>query len=240
MKKETTEAKMVIIYTRFSPRRNSKDCESCEMQSAVCEQYAASKGYEVVAIFNDPDVSGSDEFREKLWQAISALSRGGVLLVHKRDRLARNVFLSEQLNRAVAAKGAEIEAVSGDIAGTGIEAVLVRQILSSLHEYERKVIGLRTRFSMLQHQKNGRRMSARGACPYGWKPDPDDAERMLPCEQELSVIAEMVALHSVGKNFNQILHWLNENRREVARTGTWNYKCVRKLLLRKQEMEGLK
>ena len=221
--------RQAIIYTRFSPRANADKCESCEVQRDYCEKYAAQHGMSVAACFDDPDVSGADEFREKLWQAIESLPKGGVLLVYKRDRLARNVYLSEQINRAVMKRGATVEAVTGDVQGDSDEAVMIRQILSVIAEYERKMIASRTRHAMRFHQAQGRRMGSE--CPYGWMPDPTDAKRMLPCQRELAVVEEIRAKHAEGMAYHAIMTWLNKERRELARHGAWNAKTVRKLCL---------
>ena len=221
--------RQAIIYTRFSPRANADKCESCEVQRDYCEKYAAQHGMSVAACFDDPDVSGADEFREKLWQAIESLPKGGVLLVYKRDRLARNVYLSEQINRAVMKRGATVEAVTGDVQGDSDEAVMIRQILSVIAEYERKMIASRTRHAMRFHQAQGRRMGSE--CPYGWMPDPTDAKRMLPCQRELAVVEEIRAKHAEGMAYHAIMTWLNKERRELARHGAWNAKTVRKICL---------
>ena len=218
-----------IIYTRFSPRRNSEESESCEVQRAYCEKFAAKNGMEIAATFDDPDVSGSDEFREKLWSAIDALPKGGVLLVYKRDRLARNVYLAEHINRCVARKGATIRAVTGDVDGDTPEAVLARQITAAIAEYERKCIAARTRHAMRYHMSNGRRMGAE--CPYGWQPDPTDPKRMLPCQREREAIEMILERHREGMAYNAIMTWLNAEHADLARHGRWNTKTVRKICM---------
>ena len=223
-----------IVYTRFSPRRKADESESCEVQEAYCEQYCITKGHEITHVFHDPDVSGSDEYREKLWQAINALSKGSVLVVYKRDRLARNVFLSEQIIRAVEKKGGSIEAVSGDVTGNTPEALMIRQVLASIAEYERRIIGIRTSHAMRFHQSNGRRMGS--ACPYGWKPDPEDKARMIVATEEVEIIAELKHLQCLGDGmgYSALTRYLNKNKPECSRTGTWNAKTVRKILLREE------
>jgi DNA invertase Pin-like site-specific DNA recombinase len=221
--------RQAIIYTRFSPRANADKCESCEVQRDYCEKYAAAHGMEITAVFDDPDVSGADEYREKLWQAIEALQKGGVLVVYKRDRLARNVYLSEQINRAVEKKGATIEAVTGDVQGNSAETVMIRQVLAAIAEYERKMIAARTKHAMRFHMSQGRRMGSE--CPYGWEPDPADPKRMLPCRRELKVVEEIRAKHAEGMAYHAIMTWLNKERRDLARHGAWNAKTVRKICL---------
>lgn len=230
MKKETTTKREAVVYTRFSPRRNAEESESCEVQLAYCEQYAAQHALDVVRVFDDPDVSGADEYREKLWQAIEALKHSSVLLVYKRDRLARNVYLSEQINRAVEKKGATIEAVSGDVKGDSAEAKMIRQVLAAIAEYERKMIASRTRHAMRYHLAHGRVMG--GEPPYGYSADPADPKRMVVNKREMEVFEDVRRWHAAGMTYNGITRKLNEERRDLARHSSWNVKTVRKLCLR--------
>jgi len=220
-----------IIYTRFSPQRNADESDSCEIQEGICRTYADNNGHKVIDVFNDADVSGKDEYREKLWQAIESLPRGGVLIVFKRDRLARNVFLAEQINRAVGARGASIEAVTGDVAGNGPEQVMIRQVLASIAEYERKLIAMRTSWAMKQHQKSGKRMGR--YAPYGYEIDPDDPSLLIEHEREqkaLNVIAEL--LHTNKMSVTKIMEYMNVNMADYARAGRWNSKVIRKIIER--------
>lgn len=216
-----------IVYTRFSPRPNASTCESCDVQRAYCEQFASQKGLDIVRYFDDPDRSGSDEFRDVLWAAIDALKKGDVLLVYKRDRLARNVYLSEQINRCVAKKGAAIMAVSGDVEGDTPEAVMIRQVLAVIGEYERKLIAVRTRAAMLHYMREGRRMG--GNLPYGKRVDPNDSRRMVDDAGEMAIVSRIVALRKGGAKLREIVAALPP---ESSRTGRWHYEQVRRILRR--------
>lgn len=218
-----------VIYTRFSPRRNADESESCEVQEAICREHATKHGYDVSAVFHDPDVSGKDEYREKLWQAIEATPKGGMLLVFKRDRLARNVYLSEQINRAVEHRKARIEAVSGDVAGTSDEAVMIRQVLSSIAEYERKMIGKRTSYAMRQHQKAGRRMSDRTPC--GWTRNPANPALMVRDEGEQAAISRIVEMRAEGLSLRQIADTLTAQGL-LFRGHPWSHQTVRNVIAR--------
>jgi site-specific DNA recombinase len=229
--------KQAIIYTRFSPRRNADQSESCEVQRAYCEEYAAKRGLTVFKVIDDPDVSGADEFRPKLWEAIDSLDKGHVLLAYKRDRLARNVYLSEQIIRAVKSKGASIEAVSGDISGDGPEHTMIRQIIAAMAEYERKLIAQRTSHSMRHHQNEGRRMGR--FPPYGWNIDPDDEKRMVPNEREREALSALYALADSGMSALDVARSLNADRRECARGSRgWTSKSVSDILRRDRLKTG--
>jgi DNA invertase Pin-like site-specific DNA recombinase len=190
-------------------------------------------GYEIVSTFQDRALSGADEDRPALWQALRALSKGMVLLVYRRDRLARNVFLAETITMKVREGGSRIEAVNGDVDGDGPESVLVRQVIAAISEYERKIIGMRTRAAMLHKQSKGQRMGR--YAPYGFAIDGEDRNRLVPVPAEQDVCAEIVSLADLGHNPNSITRWLNTHRRDVCRSAEWTTRTVNKIVSRSKQ-----
>jgi len=218
------------VYTRFSPRRKADESESCETQQAYCEQYAHDNAHVIVKSFEDRGISGAEEDRPGLWSAINSLTQGSILLVYKLDRLARDVYLSECIRRAVDKAGARIIAVEGDIVGDGPEQVMIRQVLAAFAEYERKIIAIRTKYAMRHHQKNGRRMSR--YAPYGQKIDKADTRRLLRCEREQQAITVIEELHMSDppKSVHEIVVKLNADLPELARGDRWRQRDVKRIL----------
>ena len=166
-----------------------------------------------------------------LWAAIEALEPGDVLLVYKLDRLARNVYLSECIRKAVEKIGARIEAVHGDIEGDGPEQIMIRQVLASIAEYERKVIAIRTKYAMLYHQKNGRRMGR--YAPYGMMINPRNKKLIIPCKHELPAVNRISDLHKEGKELHDIVVEMNKDYFEMARGKIgWTQRSVKKIIAR--------
>ena len=222
-----------IIYTRFSPRPDAADSHSCEWQRAECEQFAYKKKWNIVATLDDPDRSGADCYREVLWSAIKRLKKGETLLVWKWDRLARDLMLSLQIERAVEKRGATVTAVEGDIPGNAPQAVAMRQIMMAIAELERKMISDRTRCAMLQHQRSGRRMSAKP--PYGWRVDPSDPKRLVEDVREQKVLDEIWRRHVAGESNNSIAHALAP---ATSRVGHWSTGTVRRIILNTARERG--
>lgn len=227
--------KQAVVYTRFSPRKNEELCDSCEYQTNICREYAEEHGLTVRTVIEDKAVSGKDEFREKLWEAVKQLQKGDTLLVYRNDRLARNVYLMEVIRRAVLKQGAKIVAVTGDVKGDGPEQVLVRQIVSAISEYERKIIGIRTKTIMRAKQKQGLKMSK--IAPYGWRIIKGKQQmRPVPAEQE--IVCAILAYQKRHPKCNacQVRDWLNANHKEKARGKSgWQYRTVRRILLRQDD-----
>lgn len=228
-----------IVYTRWSPRPNSATCESCETQRKICEEHARSKGWRVVASFDDPDRSGADGCREKLDAAIRSLKKGDVLLVYKWDRIARDLMLALQYERQIESRGARVVAVTGDVPGDNPQAKFTRHILMAVAELERKMISERTRNAMRTMQRNGRRMTSPGHVPYGWKVDPNDSKRMVPDEHEQRVIKEILSLRRAHESYGGIAKLLNGDPETQARSGKWYSKTVRDVCLRDERDRGM-
>lgn len=212
----TTKA---VLYMRFSPRRNEDECASIETQRSICAAYCEDRGYQIVSEHSDRGMSGDDVDRPGLWTAIGSLKRGYLLVAYRMDRLARSVYLMEVIHRDVASRNATVEIVDGSRNGDSPEDQMVRQILGAFSEYERKVIAARTKAAMLQHQKNGYRMSRYTV--YGTRPDPDDPARTLPSPREQEILGIIKDKAASGCGDRAIARWLNENGHKARNRKDW-------------------
>jgi site-specific DNA recombinase len=132
-----------------------------------------------------------------------------VLVVYRLDRLARSVYLSDIIERAVHAKNATFISTAGE--GTwsdSDEDFLIRKILQALAEYERKVTAARTKAAMLRHQANGRLMGS--IPPYGFMIDPKDSKRIVKNPRERIIINQIKRYHNKGLSLRKIAAKLTE------------------------------
>lgn len=217
-----------ILYGRFSPRRNSAECDSIETQLDQCRTYCEQHGHTIVEAFTDPDYSGGDEDRPGIWNAIDALKRGYVLVAYRADRIARSVYLSELIHRDVSKKGATIEVVSGSRNGEAAEDVFVRQILAAFSEYERKVTAARTKAAMLRHQANGRAMGS--VPPYGKRPGSEPGS-LEDDPLERANIFRILELYATGGGLREIARRLNTEG-VPSRGKSWDHTAIRRIVRR--------
>lgn len=222
----------VVIYTRFSPRRNADESESCETQAQLCREHAEERGWTVRAVYADEGVSGKEVHREGLEAALADLKRGDVLLVYRADRLARDLFLSELIRRRVDAVGAMIRAVEGELdLGDTPEAVFIRQVFAAVYELARKQNAARTKAAMLSQQRSGKRVGR--FAPYGWQIDPDDRTRLIQQPSELPAISRALELEAEGLSAYQIAKQLDQELPDLARGKKgWSTRTVKKILAR--------
>ena len=158
-----------FIYLRVSTSSQADAGNGLEAQRQSCLSYAERNGLEVSGVFVDAAVSGAAEIgdRPALMDAINSLQKGSVLLVAKRDRIARDV-----LNNAVIEKmgsGKKSSLVSADGAGNGDDpsARLMRDILSAMAAYERALVSCRTSAALASMKASGKAYT--NIPPFGFK-----------------------------------------------------------------------
>jgi site-specific DNA recombinase len=228
-------SKKAIIYARYSPRpkkAGEDDDKSNQQQVAMCREYCEANGYDVVGTFTDARKSGDDIDRIGLWDAIEALPRNGVLVCWRYDRLARSVYLGESIRRVVREKKGHIETVSGMVQGNDPEAVLLRQMLDALAEYEKKVASIRTKHAKRIQAQMGRKTGR--YLPYGYDSDPIDPKRVVvnPAEQE--IIDTMFQWREEGCGYRAIVDRLEEEGIPTKTGKKWQLSIVYKILKREE------
>jgi DNA invertase Pin-like site-specific DNA recombinase len=227
-----------ILYARFSPRKDVENCQSIAMQVDLCHKYCERHGYTIVAEpFTDEDVSGDDEDRAGLWNAINSLKRTMVLVAWRADRLARNVYLNEFVYRVVKRRQARIEVVDGSRNGDSAEDILQRQILAVVAEYERKMIAARSKAASLSYQASGIAMSK--VPPYGRQEGPTrevvgkNGERRwqrtwIDNPEEMLIIMRIVRERREGHGYREIARRLTADG-VPCRGKSWHHTTIAKI-----------
>ena len=194
------DPKVAVAYCRAS---TAEQHLSPEAQRAAIETWATREGVRVAAWHIDQGVSGGSNLDERpgLVAALGELRvhGAGVLVVAKRDRLARDVAVAATIEKATGASGARV--VSADGVGNGDTAAdgFMRSILDAAAAYERALIRARTRAALQAKRARGERA---GEVPYGY--GVDSAGRLLPCEVEQVVIARVRELRTAGLSLRAI------------------------------------
>lgn len=153
----------VFGYVRVS---TDKQDLSPDVQAKRIAAWAEMKGLSVTKVFCETQSGKSADDRAVLQEVLKAVCEaGGVLVIAKLDRLARNVKdacgIVERLNEA----GADLASLSeGDIDTTTSNGKLIFTIFSALAEFERDQISERT-LAVLDAKRT--RGEALGNTPFG-------------------------------------------------------------------------
>jgi site-specific DNA recombinase len=160
---------------------------------------------------------------------LNALQRGDVLVVAKRDRIARDAFISVLVERAVAKKGARILSAAGE--GTETDdpaAVFTRRILDAVSELERALIAARTRAAMREAKQRGQRV---GRIPFGHRLA-EDGIHLEADPEEQTILREIQHWRRGGYSLAVIAEALNARDLRNRQGREWQRSFISQLLER--------
>lgn len=222
-------------YLRVSTHEQAQSGLGLAAQRAAIEKHAKAQGLEV-QWFSDEGVSGaaSIEHRPGLMAAMLAVPKDGVLIVAKRDRLARDPMVSAFVEIELARRRARVVSCAGE--GTedqGPCGKLIRGIIDLVAEFERAQIGARTKAA-----KDAAR--ARGECltgepPYGFKKEQDGVRAngkpiwKLKATAESKVVETAKALRAEGLSWPKVGEALTERGFKPRRAKKWHDTQVKRM-----------
>lgn len=184
---------------------------SPDAQRAAVESWARTAGVSVVSWHVDAGVSGAADLgdRPALGAALVALREhgAGLLVVAKRDRLARDCYVAAAIDRAVAATGSRVVSADGTGNGDTPADAFMRSVLDAAAAYERALIRSRTKAALAVKRSRGERT---GTVRYGFTAN--TAGLLVECPAEQAVIAQVRALRAAGLSQRGIVA-------ELARVG---------------------
>jgi DNA invertase Pin-like site-specific DNA recombinase len=221
--KRDTDPKKVIGYIRVSTDEQALGPDAQrDALNAWCERHDA----RLLAIHEDIGISGASplEKRPGLNDALDALvlEGAGVLLVAKRDRLARDVVIAAVVERMAQRVGARLLSADETGNGDGPEDQLMRHLLSAFSEYERLLIGARTRAALRAKKAKGKRV---GAIPYGYRLA-EDGDTLKPDETEQTVVRIVKTMRKKGGTLRAIADELTRRAFATRTGGYWHVQTI--------------
>lgn len=227
--KATADTKRAVVYLRVSTDEQHLGPDA---QRAAIAAWAAREGVELVGEFCDLGVSGGAPLdrRPGLLAALAALEEhnAGALVVAKRDRLARDVMVAAMVEAAAARVGARVVSAAGE--GTdGAEGdptgLLMRRLVDAFAEYERALIGARTKAALAVKRSRGE--ATGGAAPFGFT---KVGGRLVADEAEQAIIAAAAEYRAAGLSLRQVAARLEARGLMVRSKSTWTAGAVSRLL----------
>lgn len=208
--------KVAIGYVRCS---TTEQHLSPAAQRSAIEVWAAREGVCVAAWHVDTGVSGSTAIEERpgLCGALAALREhgAGILVVARRDRIARDVLVSALVEREAEKAGARLLSADGAGNGDTDADMFMREIDAARAAYERRLIRSRTRAALAVKKA---RHECVGTAPYGFRVAADGTT--LECDEaEQGVLAVVRELRAAGLSTRKIAEALT-TRGLLSRAGT--------------------
>jgi len=217
-----------IGYIRVSTEAQAgEDRYGPDVQRDAIRKYASAEGVDLARICEDLGVSGGLEHRPGLAAVYEALDAGdvGAVIVYRLDRLARDLRLQENILFDLRKKGVELISVSEpDLCSAEPERVLLRQVLGSFAEYERRVITLRLAAGRYRKADTGG--YAGGEPPLGYATHGG----ALVVTGDADTVRRIFALRTEGATLAVIAATLIREGYPTKRGGTWAPATVKRIL----------
>lgn len=212
-----------LAYLRVSTDQQTQSGAGLDAQQDACLRVAGS----LAGTYRDEGVSGKTglDKRPALLEAIAELGKGDMLIVAKRDRLGRDPLVVAMIEAAVSRKGARIVSAAGE--GTDSDSptdVLMRRMVDAFAEYERLVIGARTRAALQAKKVRGERT---GSIPYGYRCD--DGVNLVRDDLEQAAIVVIKGMNDKGLSLRNIAMRL-EKLGYMPRGKAWHPQSISNIL----------
>ena len=225
VKRKPGDAKRAVAYLRVSTEEQSNGVEA---QRAAIEAWAKRNDVEVVS-WHEDRLSGAIpvEDRPALLGALQALREAGagLLLVGKRDRLARDVVVAATIEKLVKGAGGVVTSADGVSVEDTPEGALMRTLLDAFAAYERAMIRSRTRAALQAKKARGERYSRKP--PWGFAYEDG---RLVPCESERELLSSIQGMREASLSYAAIARRLNDSG-TPCRSGRWHPTSVRRVLV---------
>lgn len=202
----------VIGYLRVSTEEQGDSRAGLEAQEAAIRTEVERRSWNLTALYSDVASGRSMKKRDQLGQALRDLQSGaaGALVVAKLDRLSRSVLDFAGIMETAGEEGWSLVVLDLGVDTTTTNGKLIANIMIALAQWERELIGDRTRSALTAVKARGTRLGR----PSGVS---DETVRLIR------------VLRTSGKSWQGIAAALDAEGIKTGQGGQWHASTVRKL-----------
>ncbi len=210
------------VYARVSVAdRQPSEFNSLAAQIDSCSQYIASQREKdwvlVYPPFIDDGLSGANLKRPGLRSLLELVQQGEVevIVMHRLDRLSRSLFdLTEVLLPLLRVKKVALVSVTEHIDTLSHQGRLSLHLLTSFAEFERELIGERTRDKLSATRRQGRWQGNGTPLGYGV----DHEQRLVVLPPEAGLVREIFQRYLACDSSADLMNWFE---RHGIKTKKW-------------------
>lgn len=205
------------IYLRQSTYR--EESISLELQETACRDYCDRMGYDVVAVKDDPGISGRTWKRRGVQETMSLIEGGDadVIVLWKWSRLSRNRKDWALAIDKVDIAGGRIEAATEPIDVATASGRFARGVMTEYAAFQSEQIG--ETWEAVRQRRLNRGLPASGRLPFGWRWIKGEGIESDP--ERAPYVAEMYRRYLSGDGSATIARWLNQEGVPAPNGGTW-------------------
>jgi DNA invertase Pin-like site-specific DNA recombinase len=229
--KDGGKSMKVVGYIRVSTDQQEASGLGLEAQLAKIKGYCQLYDLELVEILQDAASGKNMKKRPNFLKALSMLKSGEAegLIVAKLDRLTRSLkdlgflidnYFAAKFNLFVVCEQVDTRSANGR---------MVLNIMVSIAQWEREIIGERTRDALQAKRTRGEKTG--GTCPYGFTINQEG--KLIESQAEQSVIRLAVSLRVKGYSYARIAQALNDKGIQSKTGSVWFASTAQRIIERK-------
>jgi site-specific DNA recombinase len=205
----------VIGYSRVSTAEQASEGVSLEMQAKKIEAYCLVKDWPLSEVISDAGESAKSLDRPGMARLLALVDAAEVatVIVYKLDRLTRSVADLDRLVKVFEKKTVALVSLQESLDATTATGRLMMNLLASVSQWEREVIGERTRDALQELKAQGKKLGRSGYA-------------------DQDIVGYLKAEYSQGRSYHDLAAELNTRGIQTARGGIWAAATVRNLVLR--------
>lgn len=215
---------LAVIYARYSS--HAQRDVSIEQQVNACRKYAAENALEVLRVYDDHAMTGTNDNRPAFRQMIkdSASRAFQFVIVYSLDRFSRDRYDSAIHKHTLKEHGVRVLSAMENIQDNPT-GVLMESILEGFAEYYSKELAQKT---MRGIRSNAEKCLATSQPPFGYRINEQNRYEILP--SEAAVVREVFERVAAGTPLSVIIEDLNARAIPTKRGGKWNKNSFSRLL----------
>lgn len=216
------------VYVRISMDREGAGL-GVQRQEEDCRAYCERRGWPVVDVYVDNDVSASSSKPRPEWQRLLADIEAGrinAIAVWHVDRMTRKPRELEDVIDMHEKQGTQLGTVTGDIDLATPTGRMIARMLGAAARHEAEHKGERQRRQRMQAAQSGKPHKT-GRRPFGYMGD-----FVTPHAVEAPYFIEAARRVLAGESLISVSKWLNEEGVTTSAGNPWTYSALRSTLIR--------
>lgn len=212
-----------VGYVRVSTDEQAREGQSLEVQSSRVAAYCEAKGWELLRTYTDEGESGKSLARPGIQSLIADLKNNGVdvVVIVKLDRLTRSIRdLGSLIDDLF--KGVALASVEESLDSSTANGRMVMNLLGSVAQWEREVIGERTKAVLDHKTEKGEHV---GRIPYGFAIG--ESGKLIEKPEEIQNIRKMKREHHRGRSIREIAEKYSLGKSTVQKLLTTDLRLLR-------------
>jgi site-specific DNA recombinase len=214
------------LYVRVSTEDQASNGVSMAAQEERLRAYCKARDWQVHKVYVDDGASAKTLDRPALVRLMSDAQarKFEAVCAYKLDRLTRSVRDLGTLLAFFDKRDLALVSLSESFDATTAAGRLMVNLLGSVSQWEREIIGERTSVALKYKRDH---LKVYGEVPYGFKRIGD---RLEPLEHELAVVRRIYGLRRDGLTLRTIAEALNRDRIRTKKEKRWAAEQVRYVL----------